>query len=40
MATLPGEPLYAALGFNAVERTTVTLPGDVDVPLVQMERSI
>ncbi|HJP59783.1 MAG TPA: GNAT family N-acetyltransferase [Gemmatimonadaceae bacterium] len=40
MATLPGEPLYAALGFKAVERTTVKLPGDVDVPLVQMERSI
>ena len=40
MATLPGEPLYAALGFNAVERTTVRLPGGVDVPLVQMERSI
>ena len=39
MATLPGEPLYAALGFNAVERTSVRLPGDVDVPLVQMERS-
>ena len=40
MATLPGEPLYAALGFNAVKHTTVRLPGDVDVPLVQMQRSI
>lgn len=40
MATLPGEPLYTALGFNTVERTSVRLPGNVDVPLVQMERSI
>jgi len=40
MSTLPGEPLYQALGFTVVERTTVRLPGDVTVPLVQMERSI
>jgi GNAT superfamily N-acetyltransferase len=40
MATLPGEPLYTALGFNAVERLTVRLGGDVDVPLVKMERRI
>jgi len=40
MATLPGEPLYAALGFSAVDRTSVRLPGGVDVPLVQMERPI
>lgn len=40
MATLPGEPLYAALGFSAVERTTIRLPGDVDIPLVQMEKAI
>ena len=26
MATLPGEPLYAALGFASVERVTVRLP--------------
>jgi GNAT superfamily N-acetyltransferase len=39
MATLPGEPLYSALGFNAVERITVRL-GDVDVPLVKMQRRI
>jgi N-acetylglutamate synthase-like GNAT family acetyltransferase len=38
MATLPGEPLYAALGFRAVERTSVRLPGNVTVPLVKMER--
>ncbi len=40
MATLPGEPLYAALGFNPVERLTVRLGGNVDVPLVKMQRSI
>ncbi len=40
MATLPGEPLYAALGFIPVERTSVHLPDDVVVPLVQMERPI
>ena len=40
MATLPGEPLYAALGFEAIERVSARLPGDVDVPLVKMQRSI
>ena len=40
MATLPGEPLYSALGFDAVERLTVRLAGDVDVPLVKMQRRI
>jgi GNAT superfamily N-acetyltransferase len=40
MATLPGEPLYAALGFAVVERTTLTLGGDVEMPLVRMARRI
>jgi GNAT superfamily N-acetyltransferase len=40
MATLPGEPLYAALGFAAIEHVTTRLPGDVEVPLVKMQRSI
>ena len=40
MATLPGEPLYSALGFEGKERTSVRLPGDVDVPLVRMEKGI
>lgn len=40
MATLPGEPLYSALGFNAMERTSVRLPGEVDVALVRMEKGI
>ncbi len=40
MATLPGEPLYAALGFSPVERLTIQLAGDVEVPLVKMRRRI
>jgi GNAT superfamily N-acetyltransferase len=40
MATLPGEPLYVALGFSIVERVTVTLEGDVDVPFARMARPI
>jgi len=40
MATLPGEPLYSALGFNVVERVEVRLAGDVEVPLVRMQRRI
>ena len=39
MATLPGVPLYLALGFAAVESTTVRL-GAVDVPLQRMEKAI
>lgn len=40
VATLPGEPLYRALGFHAVEPVTVRLPGDVDVPFVRMRRDL
>lgn len=40
MATLPGVPLYSALGFSAIEQTSVRLAGDVEVPLVRMERVI
>ena len=40
MATRPGEPLYAALGFTVVERVTTRLPGPVEVPFARMERSI
>ena len=40
VATLPGEPLYAALGFKVLERLTVRLAGDVEVPLVRMQRRI
>ena len=40
MATLPGEPLYRALGFTPVERVVATLGGGVDVPFIRMTRPI
>jgi len=40
MATLPGEPLYRALGFTAVERVVSTLDGVVDVPFIRMTRTL
>jgi GNAT superfamily N-acetyltransferase len=40
MATLPGEPLYRALGFAADERVELVLPDGVQVPLVRMSRAI
>ena len=40
MATLPGVPLYEALGFAPLERVTVRLPGDVDVEFVRMRRDL
>ena len=38
MATLPGEPLYRALGFEVTERVTVVLPDGVSIPFVRMTR--
>lgn len=40
MATLPGEPLYRALGFSADERIELALPDGVRMPLVRMSRPI
>ncbi|PYP81421.1 MAG: GNAT family N-acetyltransferase [Gemmatimonadetes bacterium] len=40
MATLPGEPLYRALGFSADERIELALPDGTRVPLVRMSRPI
>lgn len=40
MATLPGEPLYRALGFDPRERIELDLPDGVRVPLVRMSRDI
>jgi len=40
MATRPGEPFYAALGFEIVEQVLVALPGDVNVPFARMRRRI
>lgn len=40
MSTLPGEPLYRALGFQEVERLTADLPDGVGLPVVRMRRDI
>ena len=40
VATLPGEPLYAALGFVARESVTVPLPDGLTLPCVRMTRPI
>jgi GNAT superfamily N-acetyltransferase len=40
MATLPGEPLYQALGFTAVERMAAVLPDGETLPLVRMTRPV
>ena len=40
MATLPGVPLYAALGFVAHERVDVPLDGGAVLPCVRMTRPI
>jgi predicted N-acetyltransferase YhbS len=40
MATLPGEPLYAALGFASSDRVDVPMPGGLVLPCVRMERTI
>lgn len=40
MATLPGEPLYRALGFVPVERTEAELPDGEKLQLVRMSRSL
>lgn len=40
LATLPGVPLYSALGFAPCEDVSVSLPDGVAVPCVRMERAI
>lgn len=40
MATLPGEPLYRALGFTAIEHTTAELPDGEQLALVRMTRPL
>jgi GNAT superfamily N-acetyltransferase len=40
MATLPGEPLYRALGFTALERTTAELPDGQSLALIRMTRPL
>ena len=40
VATLPGEPLYEALGFLMSERFTIHLPDGVDVPVSHMSMAL
>ena len=40
MATLPGVPLYRALGFAEVEAVDIQLPDGLSLPCIQMERQI
>jgi GNAT superfamily N-acetyltransferase len=40
VATLPGEPLYAALGFRVVERLVVDLPDGITLPCARMTRAL
>lgn len=40
MATLPGEPLYRALGFREVDRLEARLPDGTLLPVVRMARPL
>jgi GNAT superfamily N-acetyltransferase len=40
MATLPGVPFYAALGFSPVEEARDTLPNGVEVRFVRMRKPL
>lgn len=40
MATMPGVPLYRALGFAMAEEYSLTLPDGVELPLARMSRPI
>jgi GNAT superfamily N-acetyltransferase len=40
VATMPGVPLYRALGFEMGEQYTLALPDGVDLPLARMFRAI
>lgn len=40
VATLPGEPLYAALGFEALAHQLPTLPDGQQLPMVAMRKAL
>jgi GNAT superfamily N-acetyltransferase len=40
MATLPGEPLYRAFGFEEIKRTMVAMPDGVETAAIEMRRPI
>lgn len=37
-ATLPGEPLYAAVGYRAIEHLSAPLPEGESLPIIRMEK--
>ncbi len=39
-ATLPGEPLYAAMGYTVVERFRLQFPDGEEFPLVKMSKTL
>lgn len=39
-ATLTGVPMYAARGYEEIERVDATLPGEIQFPIVRMAKSI
>ena len=39
-ATLPGEPLYAAAGYRAIERIDLHMPDGVILPIVRMGKTV
>ncbi|HEY5079670.1 MAG TPA: GNAT family N-acetyltransferase [Opitutaceae bacterium] len=40
MATLPGEPLYAAHGYAVSERCSLSMEGGLGLPVVRMEKRL
>jgi GNAT superfamily N-acetyltransferase len=40
VATLAGEPLYAAFGYAVAERYEITMPGGLGLPVVRMHRQM
>jgi GNAT superfamily N-acetyltransferase len=40
VATLPGEPLYKAFGYEVIERFEIEIAGDVKIPVAQMRKRI
>jgi len=40
VATLPGEPLYAACGYRSIERFDIDIPGGVPIPATKMQKPL
>jgi GNAT superfamily N-acetyltransferase len=40
VATLPGVPLYSAMGYVAVEPVDIPMPGGISLPAVRMEKAV